>query len=312
LKPEEVATRLPHIFIAGDACHTHSPKAGQGMNVSMQDAFNIGWKLAAVLQGRSPPTLLHTYSAERQAVAQELIDFDREWAAMLSDRKGNDPAAVQKYFVQHGRYTAGTATRYQRVRDPLLKGESLTGESTHQHLAPGFLIGTRFHSAPVVRMGDGKLVQLGSTLLADGRWRLIAFAGAGDKAGADSAVGKLCTALTMSPQSLINSFTPSGADIDAVFDVRAVFQQSHHALAVTDLPLLLFPSKGKLGLRDYEKAFCALPDSRNVYALRGINREQGCLVVVRPDQYISQVLTLEDTDTLEQFFASFMHRARDR
>ena len=47
----DVATRLPHVFIAGDACHTHSPKAGQGMNVSMQDAFNLGWKLASVLRG---------------------------------------------------------------------------------------------------------------------------------------------------------------------------------------------------------------------------------------------------------------------
>lgn len=45
------ATRLPRVFIAGDACHTHSPKAGQGMNVSMQDTFNLGWKLAAVLRG---------------------------------------------------------------------------------------------------------------------------------------------------------------------------------------------------------------------------------------------------------------------
>ena len=42
---DEIATRLPSVFIAGDACHTHSPKAGQGMNVSMQDAFNLGWKL---------------------------------------------------------------------------------------------------------------------------------------------------------------------------------------------------------------------------------------------------------------------------
>src|SRR3984885_3467246 len=52
---EEVAIRLPRIFIAGDACHTHSPKAGQGMNVSMQDAFNLGWKLASVLRGRCGP-----------------------------------------------------------------------------------------------------------------------------------------------------------------------------------------------------------------------------------------------------------------
>jgi 2-polyprenyl-6-methoxyphenol hydroxylase-like FAD-dependent oxidoreductase len=76
--------REPRIFIAGDACHTHSPKAGQGMNVSMQDAFNLGWKLAAVLRGRSGPELLRTYSDERQAVAQDLIAFDREWARMLS------------------------------------------------------------------------------------------------------------------------------------------------------------------------------------------------------------------------------------
>ena len=91
---------MPRVFIAGDACHTHSAKAGQGMNVSMQDAFNLGWKLAAVLQGRSDPALLATYSAERQPVARELIDFDREWSAMLAapprdpehpERGGVDP-----------------------------------------------------------------------------------------------------------------------------------------------------------------------------------------------------------------------------
>src|SRR5262249_60077083 len=81
---DETGSRLPRVFIAGDACHTHSPKAGQGMNVSMQDTFNLGWKLASVLQGRCAPTILHTYSAERQAIANELIDFDREWAKMLS------------------------------------------------------------------------------------------------------------------------------------------------------------------------------------------------------------------------------------
>src|SRR5204863_902646 len=109
--PEEaVATRLPRVFICGDACHTHSPKAGQGMNVSMQDGFNLGWKLAAVLRQRAAPRLLHSYSAERQAIAGELIAFDREWAALLASSKGSDPAETQSYFVKHGRYTAGTAT----------------------------------------------------------------------------------------------------------------------------------------------------------------------------------------------------------
>src|SRR5205085_7101736 len=124
--PEEaIATRLPRVFICGDACHTHSPKAGQGMNVSMQDGFNLGWKLAAVLRKRCAPSLLHSYSAERQAVAKELIDFDREWAALMASSKGFDPAETQRYFVQHGRYTAGTATRY---RDQSL----LIGAAAHQ------------------------------------------------------------------------------------------------------------------------------------------------------------------------------------
>jgi Phenol hydroxylase, C-terminal dimerisation domain/FAD binding domain len=306
LQAEEVATRLPHIFIAGDACHTHSPKAGQGMNVSMQDAFNLGWKLAAVLQGRSPASLLHTYSAERQAVAKELIDFDREWAAMLSNPLTQAGGDVQRYFVQHGRYTAGTATRYT----PAL----LTGASTHQHLAQGLAIGTRFHSMPVVRVGDGKQMQLGETLTADGRWRLIAFAGHSDRAQAAAPVGKLCSYLTASPQSPLKRYTPAGADVDAVFDVRAVFQQSHHTLGVTALPELLFPPKGRLGLRDYEKAFCALPDadaatSQNIYTARQIDRDRGCLVVVRPDQYIAHILPLDATDELAAFFDAFMLEA---
>ncbi len=307
LQIDELATRLPRIFIAGDACHTHSPKAGQGMNVSMQDAFNLGWKLAAVLQGRSPPGLLHTYSAERQAVAQELIDFDREWAAMLSAPEAKDGAQVQRYFVQHGRYTAGTATRY--------KPGLLTGLSTHQQLAEGLLIGTRFHSAPVVRVGDGKLMQLGETLTADGRWRLIAFAGQGDDGSATSPLGKLCSYLAESPESPLVRFTPAGVDLDAVLDVRAVFQQSHHALAVTAMPALLFPPKGRYGLRDYEKAFCALSDvshhaPQNIYSLRGINKQSGCLVVVRPDQYIAQILPLdmplEAINALAAFFGGFI------
>ena len=52
LAEDAAQDRAPRVFIAGDACHTHSPKAGQGMNVSMQDAFNLGWKLASVLRGR--------------------------------------------------------------------------------------------------------------------------------------------------------------------------------------------------------------------------------------------------------------------
>ena len=118
---EEMATRLPRVFIAGDACHTHSAKAGQGMNVSMADAWNLGWKLGAVLRGRAKPELLHTYSEERQTVAKQLIDFDHEFSEMFSagstgsvdaEGEGVDPEEFQQYFIAQGRFTAGVATSY--------------------------------------------------------------------------------------------------------------------------------------------------------------------------------------------------------
>ncbi len=300
---EQAGERLPRVFIAGDACHTHSAKAGQGMNVSMQDAFNLGWKLAAVLLGRCAPSLLATYSAERQPIAAELIAFDREWSAMLGapakdpafpERGGVDPQEVQAYFVRHGRYTAGVATRYR----PAL----LTGEGTHQALATGFSIGTRFHSAPVVRVADARAMQLGHAAQADGRWRVYAFA---DRDGAG--LRAWCEWAASAPDSPLRRHTPAGADIDAVIDVRGIFQQPHREIAVERLPALLLPRKGRLGLIDYEKAYAPeLKNGPDVFDLRGIDRARGAIVVVRPDQYVAHVLPLDDHAGLAAFFAAFL------
>jgi len=301
----ETVQRVPCVFIMGDACHTHSPKAGQGMNVSMQDGFNLGWKLASVLRRRCAPHLLHSYSAERQAIAKELIDFDREWAALMASSKGFDPAATQRYFVQHGRYTAGTATRY--------RASLLTGEATHQHLASGLTLGMRFHSAPVIRLSDAKPIELGHVVKADGRFRILAFAGAGDKGSGSSAIRALCEFLTEARESPVRKYTPPGEDIDTVIDVRAVFQQCHRDLAIEVMPPLLLPSKGHFGLRDYEKIFCAdAKEERDIFALRGIDRAHGCVVIVRPDQYVAHVLPLDAYAELAAYFDGFMVAAAER
>ncbi len=301
----------PRVFIAGDACHTHSPKAGQGMNCSMQDTFNLGWKLAAVLRGSSPPSLLHSYNAERQVVGQQLIDFDREWSKMISEKPaeggvsdggGVDPKEFQKYFEQHLRFTAGMGTKY--------KPSLICGDGRHQALATGFEVGTRFHSAEVLRITDAKVVQLGHAGKADGRWRFYAFAGKNDSMDDRTGVRALCRFLETSPDSPVRKYTGAGQDPDAVFDLRAVFQPSHRDLAIEVMPALLRPQKGRHGLRDYEKVFSAqikpgkpVPD---IFDLRGVNRAQGALVVVRPDQYIALVLPLDDHRALADFFARFM------
>jgi 2-polyprenyl-6-methoxyphenol hydroxylase-like FAD-dependent oxidoreductase len=299
---------VPRLFIAGDACHTHSPKAGQGMNVSMQDAFNLGWKLASVLRGRCSPAILRTYSVERRSVAKELIDFDRKWARMFSappkdprnaDRDGVDPAEFQRYFIKQARFTAGTETRYA----PSI----ISGEPTFQHLAEGFTIGMRFHSAPVIRLADAKAIQLGHSGRADGRWRLYAFASAEDPAAPASRLGALCEFLAGAPESPVRRSTPPGADIDSVIDVRAIFQQGHRELSIEAMPAFLLPSKGRFGLRDYEKMFC--PDLKNradIFDLRGVDRTRGCMVIVRPDQYVAHVLPLDAFAELASFFDGFI------
>jgi len=304
---EQARSRDPRVFIAGDACHTHSPKAGQGMNVSMRDSFNLGWKLASVLLGRATPRLLQTYSAERHAVAKELIDFDRVWSKMLSTPpaspggsggEGVDPDEFREYFVRHGRYTAGTTVRY---------GASLIcADPKYQLLATGLPVGMRLHSAPVIRLADARPVQLGHLVKADGRWRIFAFGGAEDPAAAASGIARLCAFLAESADSPVRKYTPTRADIDSVIDVRAIFQQGHRELAIEAMPPFLLPQKGRHRLCDYEKMFCAdLRNGNDIFDMRGIDRS-GCMIVVRPDQHIAHILPLDAHGELVSFFDGFM------
>jgi phenol 2-monooxygenase (NADPH) len=158
----------------------------------------------------------------------------------------------------------------------------------------------------VIRLADAKPVQLGHVARADGRWRLYAFADSAGPGDPASRVRAFCEHLEHAPDSPMRRYTPAGADIDSVFDVRAVFQQSHRELPLADLPSLLVPRKGRYGLVDYEKAFT--PDSRrdDIFDLRGIARDEGALVVVRPDQYVAHVLQLDAHVELAAFFAPLL------
>jgi len=305
---DDVESCHPNVFIVGDACHTHSPKAGQGMNVSIHDSYNLGWKLASVIRGHSTPQVLHTYSAERREVAKELIAFDRTLATMFSapvnassqgETKKTDPTELQKYMLQHDGYVSGTMSKY---------GPSMISAApTHQDLAQGFEIGKRFHSAPVVRFADAKPVQLGHVIEADGRWRLFAFATTEDPAHRSSGIRKLAEFLENSAESPVRRYTPAGEDIDAVIEVIAIFQQGYRELEIGTMPALLWPTKGIYGLRDYEKMYCPdLDNGEDLFDIRAINRDSGCIVVVRPDQHVAHVLPLDGFAELAAFFDEFM------
>lgn len=284
------ADRLPRVFLTGDACHTHSAKAGQGMNVSMQDGFNLGWKLGHVLTGRAPAELLSTYAAERRPVAQQLIDFDREWSSLMARKPEDisDPQELATYYLATADFPSGFMTQYEPSM--IIDGTS------QQELAVGFPLGRRFKSAEVTRVADGNAVHLGHHAKADGRWRVYAFA--------DQDASKLASwAAAVEP--LFARYTPADGDVDAVFDVKAIYQQRFDELEFADAPVLFRPQTGPYDLTDWEKVYSAAPTvwcQEDIFDSRGLSRD-GVVVVVRPDQYVAAIVPLDAVDELSRFFA---------
>jgi phenol 2-monooxygenase len=296
----DAGNRTPRVFIAGDACHTHSAKAGQGMNVSLQDGFNLGWKLGHVLEGRSPEALLATYSAERQVVAKNLIDFDKQWSTLMARKpeEFDDPNELADFYVRTAEFPAGFMTQY---------GPSLiTATDEHQSLAEGFPVGKRFKSAPVSRVADGNPVHLGHHATADGRWRIYLFADA-PRPGEESVLRETAEWLATAADSPLAA-TPAGADEDAWFDVKVVYQQPHEDIEFAVVPAVFLPRRGPFQLIDYERVYGVLPRS-DIFEERGVDRN-GAIVVVRPDQYVANVLPLAATDELAAFFSPILDARR--
>jgi hypothetical protein len=90
--------RVGCVLLAGDAAHIHPPTGGQGLNLGVQDAFNLGWKLAAQIRGWAPETLLDTYQAERRPVAEDVLDNTRAQMELHSTEPG--PQAVRRLLTE--------------------------------------------------------------------------------------------------------------------------------------------------------------------------------------------------------------------
>ncbi|BAQ21066.1 hypothetical protein cgR_6004 [Corynebacterium glutamicum R] len=103
-----------------------------------------------------------------------------------------------------------------------------------------------------------------------------------------------------SEDSPLNRFTPEDGDRNAIFDIKAIYQQHYHSFDLFDAPEVFFPRVGPYKLQNLENVWTAL-DSQDIFESRGISRD-GAIVVVRPDQYVAAVLPLEDTAGLAEFF----------
>ncbi|KAL0258236.1 hypothetical protein SLS55_007409 [Diplodia seriata] len=270
------------VFLTGDACHTHSPKAGQGMNVSLQDGYNIGWKLGSALTGQVHHSIIDTYVSERQKVAADLIAFDTSFARLFkTGDNAPKPEYVSEQFIKAGRYMAGLTARYD-------DSTIIDSKGSAEHLAKNVTVGMRFPSAQVVRFCDARPMQLARALIADGRWRLVVFAGSTEGQTTVSRLQKLADFLG-GPHGLVAKLTPKGADIDSLIEPIVVLSGRRHGMEQEQIPDYFQPVTGKWKMRDLHKVFVDDEDYTHThghaYKHFGIDPAQGALVIVRPDQY---------------------------
>ncbi|KAF8670690.1 hypothetical protein AX14_005810 [Amanita brunnescens Koide BX004] len=302
---QRVATRYSvneRIFIAGDACHTHSPKAGQGMNASMNDAHNLAWKLAYVIRGWANMPLLKTYEFERRKFAQALIAFDKEYANLFSEKPqtADNPTGVSQEVFQRVLKTAagffsGIGVHY---------GDSAIVNSKHQSHAKHLVIGERLPPQTVVCVADGRPYELQDLLPSDARFKVLIFAGNTLCVEQLSRVTVLADQL-LSVSGILSRYAPRDMGLFSIFDILTLSMAPLKMTRVDELPKCLRPHWLKVFVDDKDIAGV---HGGGAYAKFGIN-SAGVVVIVRPDGYVGMVAPFDQVDDIDLYFSSFLRCA---
>ncbi|KAJ6164640.1 hypothetical protein N7470_003312 [Penicillium chermesinum] len=304
------------VFLAGDAVHTHSPKAGQGMNVSMQDTYNLGWKIAHVVKGYSDGSILKTYQTERRQIALDLIEFDHRFSRLFSgrpakdilDEEGVSMEEFQAAFEKGNEFASGTAVDYGPSILVAKTDKSHENIVSKSNLATGVLVGKRMPSFKVLNQSDARPWHLQELLPSTGRWRLLVFPGDLTRPETKQRFGNLGEKLG-ARDSFIRRFTPPSQPVDSVIEVLTVHAGPRISIELQDLPAAFHPYDEKLGW-DYWKVFVDDQSYHEghgqAYAKYGINPAHGASVIVRPDQYVSWVGEMDNYEEMAGFFSGFM------
>ncbi|KJA23481.1 hypothetical protein HYPSUDRAFT_137515 [Hypholoma sublateritium FD-334 SS-4] len=285
------------VFIVGDACHTHSPKAGQGMNASMGDSHNLAWKISHVLKGWAGRALLQTYEIERQNYAQDLIDFDKKFASLFSGKPqtencvdGVSHADFLKMFQTFGGFTSGIGIHY---------ADSIITQSSSQRNTKHLIVGQRLLPQLFMRAADSRPVEIQDMCPSDGRFKVLIFTGDSSQ----KATLQRVQAATQKIESLFSKL--SEGNIFRAFDIISISTASKAIVRYNELPLLLRSHWSKALIDDTDATGTKGGDG---YANYGIDRADGAIVVVRPDGYVGVVAKLDGIATIDAYFSSFMAR----
>ncbi|KAI0818888.1 FAD binding domain-containing protein [Irpex lacteus] len=298
---QRVASRFAtgeRAFIVGDACHTHSPKGGQGMNVSMNDSHNLAWKLAYVLRGWAGLELLKTYDSERRKFAQELIAFDKWYEAgfstkarseLFEDKEKKETAApIEPFeaFLAFSGLTSGTGIQY----DP-----SIIVADMKDTLSAKLVLGQRLPPKIVLRAVDSTPIEIQDMCPSDTRFKIIVFTG-------DITQPSQLDLLNTFSEEILggDSFLKQlGAD---AFDIFTVIKGTKETVDYLDIPVVLRSHFYKVLLDAIDVTG---KQGGKVYEDYGI-RAEGAAVIVRPDGYVASITGLDEPAELVKYFAKFL------
>lgn len=288
------------VFIAGDACHTHSPKAGQGMNASMNDTHNLAWKLAQVLRGRADISLLKTYELERQKYAQDLINFDREFSALFSGKprtSENQEGVTHEQFLRafqaSGGFSSGIGVHYT---------PSAIVDTIHQGCAPNIIIGERMLPQIFVRAADARPVDIQDMLPADTRFKLLLFVGLLTSEQLAN-VRRLAEELQL-PTSFLQKYGYSDqGKTQSMFDIIPITAGQKDDVNFLDLPPMFRSHWSKVLIDDTDVTGRVGGDA---YSRFGIDEKEITMVVIRPDGYVGMIAPSTALESMDKYFGSFL------
>ncbi|KAB8342795.1 hypothetical protein FH972_022393 [Carpinus fangiana] len=325
------------VLMGGDACHTHSPKAGQGMNTAFLDAQNLAWKIHHVESGFAPRSILKSYESERKHIAENLLDFDSRYAKLFSQKQpaADDISKVNKSggasshqeenafiktFKESCEFTSGYGVAYQPnifnwspahpARSPLFL--SYPDQTTQR---PGRIL----TPATVTRVADANTVHLEQELPLNGAWRIYLFAGAPASRTAPPRRLAAFAEHSLRPASYLTAHWRADAPRVSHHEQHnphsrfvsfcTVFAAPRAHIEVDAvLPPLLARYRQHVYADDLQD-LRVLEAPAAAHAKMGLSPETGGVVVVRPDGYVGCVLRLSEdgatVDALNAYFGAF-------
>lgn len=306
LRCRKFTHKLLSVFLSGDAAHTHSPKGGQGMNVSIQDSYNLIWKLGAVITNGADPSILETYDSERRPVAKQLMDLDELLVQAYEKEENDTSSGIYEVREKYAGFMAGVDVTYSHST-LITKGK----KDNDSNLARNIELGMRLPSFLVVQLCDGVPLHLAQKLTSDGSWRILVFPGDLRQPARMTALANFAD--YFSKHSYLTHLQRIQSPEWSCPIVKLLLIQScpRGAVNLLDLPELFHPFDDIMGW-DYWKAFA--DDRDQAYNGYGIDKGGSrCLVLCRPDQHVAWIGSMEDTAGLDQYFSSlFPSRERKR